>query len=616
MCGICGWFGTENPERSTVVERMVQAVAHRGPDGRRVSAVSGAALGHARLAVIDLTGGDQPMADASGRWWIVYNGELYNYRQLRAELPDYPFRTQSDTEVLLAAWLRWGPDSLNRFRGMFAFAIWDTERRALFAARDLFGEKPFYYAFDDDGGLLAASEIKGVLASKRVRPKLDPAAIDAYLALGYVPPDRTVWQNVHALPPGHRLTFNTTGLRVECYWRSHLASESMDADTAAERLRELVHQAVRRQLVADVPVGAFLSGGLDSSTIVAVMSEQDAAPRTFSVGFGDAINELPYARAVADRYATDHHEIDLGEPDVADLLERMATVYDEPFADTSHVPTYLMAGFARRHVKVVLTGDGADELFGGYDHYLPLVRSENVRGSYWRWLIGRAVVRLGRLQGTRLDHRSRAQGLAARWPDMWTRSVMAQTHLPPRLRQRFWRDRYRVPGPEAMLERYRAEMDDGDEGGDGMCGRGGAFHFDLTCYLPGDILVKVDRAAMAHGLETRVPFLDRDVVEFMLAVPTVLKVDDGRTKILLRRAFESAWPPEIRRRGKQGFGSPMERWRQRADVRTLAADVFASRSRLRRLLPGLKDPDRCGNPYGWWILLTLGLWLETNNIPI
>lgn len=566
-------------------------------------------MGHSRLRVIDPDTGDQPMSDASGRYWIVYNGELYNYRELRRELAGYPFRTRSDTEVLLAAWLRWGQDCLDHFRGMFAFALWDTQEKALFAARDLFGEKPLYYARERGGALLIASELKGLLASGHVDPVLDIEAVDAYLALGFIPPDRTVYRNVHTLPPAHRLFFDERGLRVERYWQPRLAPESITLPAAAERLRELVVQAVQRQLVADVPVGAFLSGGLDSSTLVAVMAEKNARHvKTFSVGFGRDINELPYARAVAERWATDHHDVDLGEPDVADQLERMAGIYDEPFADTSNIPTYLIAGYARQYVKVVLTGDGADELLGGYERYIPLARSIGLEASRWQWWVCRLLARVVARRGSRFDSLSRAMGLAARWSDPWDRALASHTHLRPALRQTFWADRHQVAEPERTFGAFRP--DDSTQGLDR------AFHFDLTCYLPGDILVKVDRAAMAHGLETRAPFLDRDLVEFLLTVPGGLKVGDDRTKIVLRRAFETSWPAIVRSRGKQGFGSPIGRWRRRPDVRALAADVFAPRGRLRQLLPGLGNPDRCRNLYGWWILLVLGLWLEKNNLSI
>ena len=588
---------------------MVGVLAHRGPDAQRTCTVPHAALGHTRLSVIDLDTGDQPMADASERYWIVYNGELYNYRELRAELDGYAFRTSSDTEVLLAAWLRWGPSCLDRFRGMFAFAVWDTQCKVLFAARDLFGEKPLYYALDEEGNLLVSSELKGILASHRVDPILDFDALDGYLALGFIPPDRTIYRNVYTLPPAHWLAFDENGLRLERYWQLRLTDERMDLAEAADRLGILVRQAVRRQLVADVPIGAFLSGGLDSSTIVAVAAEQSSRDvKTFSVGFGHEINELPYARAVADRYGTERYEMDLGEPEVAEQLERMVGVYDEPFADTSNIPTYLISAFARRHVKVALSGDGADELLGGYDRYLPLARSQGLQAHRWQWLLCRACSRLVGSRWPTLDYAGRAMGLAARWPDMWTRGRMSNTHLSPRLRRNLWGDRWTSLNHDGPLQAFRPAL--------GTRGLNRAFYFDLTCYLPGDILVKVGRAAMAHGLETRAPFLDRDLVEFILGVPGVLKVENDQTKILLRGAFANAWPPAICHRGKQGFGSPIARWRQRPDVQELAAEVFASRGRLRQLLPGLKR-STCGrNPYGWWILLVLGLWLEKNSIPL
>ncbi|HLF22837.1 MAG TPA: asparagine synthase (glutamine-hydrolyzing), partial [Burkholderiales bacterium] len=348
---------------------MVGALRHRGPDARGVMRLPGCQLGHTRLSIIDLASGAQPMRDESGRYAITFNGEIYNYREMRDELAalGHRFNTQSDTEVIMRAFAEWGESCLRRFRGMYAFAIWDDREQQLFAARDRFGEKPLYYARMPDGTLLLASEIRSLLASGLLVPRLSLEAVDAFLAFGYVPPDRTVYQNVQTLPPGHCLHWKGGELTVKRYWYPQFNPQPISLDDAAERMRELLAQAVRRQMVADVPVGAFLSGGHDSSTVVALMQQHTKVPvKTFSVGFGSYINELPYARSVAAMYGTEHHEIDLGAPAVGPMLERMAAVYDEPFRDPSHIPTYLISEYARKYVKVVLTGDGADELFGGY----------------------------------------------------------------------------------------------------------------------------------------------------------------------------------------------------------------------------------------------------------
>jgi asparagine synthase (glutamine-hydrolysing) len=604
MCGISAIAGQSLTERSGGIERMAAALDHRGPDARAVARLPGCALGHTRLSIIDLACGDQPMSDATGRYHIAFNGEIYNYAELRDELvrQGLQFRTRSDTEVVLNAYAQWGTGALDRFRGMFAFALWDAQERALFAARDLFGEKPLYYAAAGDG-LVLASEIKALMASGLVAAELDPAAVDAYLAFSYVPPAMSVYRAVRPLPPGHWMRWTSGAPSLGRYWTPRLQTQPMGLDEAAEHLRPLLRQAVRRQMVADVPVGAFLSGGLDSASIVAMMQGLNPEPvKTFSVGFGDEINELPYARAVADRYQTEHHEIDLGAPPVGTLLERMAHVYDEPFADSSGIPTYLISRFAREHVKVVLAGDGGDEMFGGYAWYPMLALSETIAGSRLEWLILRGLSRAIRERVRPLYRRSVAVGLSARWPDMWLRAAMNQIYLSGARRTELWGNR----------PQQRFDLQDADIAGPTVEGLNRAFYFDVTTYLPGDILVKVDRASMAHGLETRAPFLDRDLAEFALSLPASLKVDTaGRTKIVLRRACQQDWPETVRSREKQGFGAPYRRWLGRPDVRALVARTFRLGGPLRDLLPGISASPPPAT-YETWTLLTLGLWLDTH----
>ena len=606
MCGICAIFGGTG-RSAGAIQAMVAALRHRGPDAQSYRQVSGADLGHARLSIIDLSGGDQPMADETQRYWIVFNGEIYNYRELRDELiaRGHRFHTRSDTEVILAAYMAWGARCLDRFRGMYAFAIWDSSERRLFAARDLLGEKPLYYALATDGSLLLASEIQSIAASDALRPRLDRAAVDAYLSLGYVPPDRTIYDNVHTLPPAHALEWREGATpRVWRYWQPLSTARAQSLDEAGERLRFLLEQAVRRQMVADVPVGAFLSGGHDSSTIVAMMQQQSSRPvKTFSVGFGEIINELPYARAVAQQYGTEHHDIDLGAPPVAELLERMAAVYDEPFMDPSHVPTYLISEYARRHVKVVLSGDGADELFGGYAWYPLMATSTQVSTAMLPWLVTRSVSRLLRDRIPRLARDSQARSIARRWPEPWERYVRYKIGN-ERERRAWWGEANRVT-PFFPGDYYRPDAD--------AVGMDRVLHFDLMSFLPGDILVKVDRAAMAHGLETRAPFLDRDVVEFALSLPASLKVAGDHTKVLFKHALKRYWPASLHQRKKQGFAAPYRDWLARADVQALLARVFRAQSPLRELLPGIPAGLPQARDYRTWNLLTLGLWLERRS---
>jgi asparagine synthase (glutamine-hydrolysing) len=605
MCGIVAVVGP-GAARPEMLPGMVDTLEHRGPDARGVKSVDGCALGHARLSIIDLSSGAQPMSDAAERYWIVYNGELYNFPELRAELErsGRTFRTHSDTEVILAAFDEWGRECLDRFRGMFSFALWDTRERTLFAARDLFGEKPLYYARKGDGTLVIASEIRAILASGLIEASLDLQSVDAFLAYGYVPPERTIYRGIATLPPAHHLEWREGRERIAAYWEPAIGHRRIALEEAAEELRHLTARAVERQMIADVPLGAFLSGGLDSSTIVALMQMQSSRPvKTFSVGFGTMINELPYAEAVARRYGTEHHAIDLGDVDAAALIAKMAAVYDEPFADTSHIPTFLVSQYARRFVTVVLSGDGGDELFGGYGWYGLLQRSQAIHFATPQWLLLRGASKALRDRWSGLRDRSQAAGLAARWDDVWTRDLMVHTVMRPPLRRRLWGE-----NAPAAYEPSRYKPGDAVEGLDR------AFDFDVRFYLPGDILTKVDRAAMANSLETRAPFLDRDVAEFALSLPAQLKVANGQSKRVLRAAFEELWPDEIRRRGKQGFGSPIARWMAEPAMRELIERVSAPASPLRRLLPGASGDDFRRSDYASWILLTLGLWLDTHEV--
>jgi asparagine synthase (glutamine-hydrolysing) len=608
MCGIAAIVATEGELAAGGIERMAQRLHHRGPDAWKCVSLAGCQLGHTRLSIIDLATGDQPMADETRRYWIVFNGEIYNYRELRRELEQQGrrFRTTSDTEVLLTAYLEYGERAVNRLNGQFAFLIWDAQERRLFGARDRMGEKPLYWAPSPQGVFLFASEIKALLAPGLIEPRIDPTSVDAYLGLLYVPPDRTIYANVHTLRPGHALRWEKGRLEQWGYWQpAYSRSAAEDGPAVIEELRRLVSEAVRRQMVADVPVGAFLSGGLDSSTVVALMTRHTPHPvATFSVGFGDLINELPFARAVAEAYQTRHHEIQMDIP-VGEMLERMAEVYDEPLADSSNIPTYLISEFARRHVKVVLAGDGADELFGGYDWYRLLFEEEPGDGV-WAGLNafrGRLLRRLGLADdlqvGRALLPRQR-QRLARQHPELWRRHLAGSTMM-TLARAALWQRTELPDGGEALRRAF--------EPGPEIRGLDRATDFDVRCYLPGDILVKVDRAAMAHGLESRAPFLDLDLVEFTLRLPSQLRFKDPQLKGLLRRSCAELWPEALRKRSKQGFGAPIRHWLRRPDVRAKLERVCAPRHPLAALLPGV-----CGmshrDPQLSWTVLCLGLWLE------
>jgi asparagine synthase (glutamine-hydrolysing) len=606
MCGIAAIISSSG-DASSDIRRMADALAHRGPDDAGVWLGAGCALGHRRLSVIDIAGGQQPMVSADGRLVIVFNGEIYNYRDLRAQLlaGGRTFRTSSDTEVVLEGFQLYGEDVVHHLNGQFAFLIWDTARSRAFAARDRTGEKPLYWARPSELDLVMASEVRGVLSSGRVRPRLDPAAVQAYLTLNYVPADLGIYANVQPVPPAHRLTWEGGAVTLERYWRPAYSTNEISSNEAAHHVRELLEAAVERQTTAaDVEVGCFLSGGRDSATVAALMAAQANSLNTFSVGFGDLIDELPFARAVARTYKTTHNELQMDIP-VAETLERVTDAFDEPFGDSSSIPTFLIAEFARHRVKVVLSGDGGDELFGGYEWYRPLVTGHEAGSSPFqatgvqaRTLLIRALAKVGMgspERTARALHESTGIDLNRSFSDPFDRHVAFvgnKVHA-------------RVQGTNeatvSLLDRLYRPADYVD-------GLDRAVDFDVRCYLPGDILAKVDRASMAHGLEVRSPFLDTKLVDFVLSLPVSIRLDRGSSKPILAAAVEDLWPDVIRRRPKQGFGAPLGEWLKRPDVSAIEHRVLLVGSPLMHLFEeGLTRPS---SPQARWNLVCLGLWLE------
>lgn len=613
MCGIAGILSSGHIPRDGAIERMTKSICHRGPDDIGFIFLADCHFGHCRLSVIDIDGGKQPMADETGRYSIVYNGEIFNYRELRVVLKGkgWAFRTESDTEVLLRACQEYGEEVPRYLNGQFSFAFWDSKKKNLFAARDRMGEKPFYWAINGKGDFIFASEIKALLKNDSFRPSLNNLAINDYLMLNYIRPDCTVYEEVRTLRPGHILTLEQGRVRERCYWQPRYSVlADVDPDEAVKRCRYLIDQAVERQMVADVPVGAFLSGGLDSSTIVALMSSHAKKPvKTFSVGFGKIINELPWARIVAERFKTEHHEIQMDVP-VGEMLERMAEVYDEPFADSSNIPTFLMSRFASKDVKVVLSGDGGDEIFGGYEWYTHLLAPDKLEFSDTSLIrlavvknILRVLARVGipckeaRDNAVNVHRYARIHRDHARPIDRHLALVMGSN---------------RNNGPDESQDRI-------DSLGKAFCafedsgGMDQATSFDVNCYLPGDILVKVDRAAMANGLEVRAPFLDVELVEFLLGLPWGLRFKNMELKHLLKSSCNDLWPPEVRTRLKQGFGAPVREWLDRKDVKEIGRRVLARNSAFLHLFPGTRKRVFKQTPQRSWALLCLGLWLEKHS---
>ena len=602
MCGICGLLAPSGRPDPDLVERMNAAIVHRGPDEGSVDCFGRCVLGHRRLQVIDLVTGSQPVADETGEIVAVFNGELYNFRGLRAELAGHEVRGSGDTPVIPHLYEESGPGFVSRLEGMFALALWDAGRERLVLARDRVGKKPLLWTRLPDGTLAFASELKALLQLPGVAREVDPGALDAYLALQYVP-SGTALRGVEKLPPGHLLVAEGGSVRVERYWSLEPRSEQLGEAEWLERVRETVSAAVRRRLVSDVPLGALLSGGIDSSIVVAEMARAGGQVRTFTVGFGDErYDERAYARAVAERYGTAHEEI-VVEPDVAELLPRLARAFDEPLGDEAALPQYVVSELARGRVTVALTGDGGDEAFAGYERYaaVDLARRVALPGAG-------AAARMLRWAGRR-EPRSRANR-AGRLLELGalpaaTRYARLMEVFPAELRAELWEPAF-VAQPVPAWQLLGSPDD----------GIAGLQRLDVATYLPGDLLLKADIASMAHSLEVRSPLLDHAVLELGVSLPDPLKIERRRGKVALRRAFADALPEAVAGRGKTGFGVPIARW-FREELRPLAADVLLgetarARGQLRpaavaRLLDDHVS-GRADHAHRLWCLLMLELW--------
>ena len=566
MCGLVGIFDTrgERPVDRALLDRMNERQHHRGPDEGGLHVEPGVGLGHRRLSIIDLASGQQPMASADGNLVLVYNGEIYNFAALADELRalGYTFRTHCDTEVILYAYAAWGEACVTRFRGMFAFALWDRPRRQLFLARDRMGIKPLYYAPLADGTVLFGSELKALTACPQLPRQIDPLAVEDYFGFGYVPEPRTIYRAALKLPPGHTLTLRRGEPVPEPrqFWDLPLEPQPVTGDVTHE-LIERLREAVRIRLVAEVPLGAFLSGGVDSSAVVAMMAGLSAEPvNTCSIAFGEAaFDETVYANDIARQYRTRHHREQVAADDF-DLLDTLADVYDEPFADSSAIPTYRVCELARRHVTVALSGDGGDESFGGYRRYRWHLQEERLRGrlplALRRPLFGALGALYPKANWAPRVLRAKAtfQSLARDSLEGYFDSVAV---LSDGLRAPLY-----SPAFQRELQGYRAiEV---LRRHDRLAGAGDPLrrvqYLDFKTYLPGDILTKVDRASMAHALEVRVPILDHPFVEWAAGLPSDLKVRGGEGKAVFKQALERHLPRDILYRPKQGFAVPIARW--------------------------------------------------------
>ena len=565
MCGIAGYFSASpGPEESeALLRRMNRALAHRGPDGEGVFVADQVGLAHRRLAVIDLTTGQQPITSPDGRQALIFNGEIYNFRELREELrlKGYTFRTQGDAEVILTLYREHGEACVHQLRGMFAIALWDGPRRRLWLARDRIGIKPLYYSWDGRR-FLFASEIKGILQHPGVPKALDPLAIDDYLTLAYIPAPRSVFRDIRKLEAGHMLSVTAEGVTDTRYWDLDMSPRwDRGAPQAAVSLLEAVRESVGKHLVSDVPLGALLSGGLDSSAVVGLMSECSEEPvHAISVGFpGSSADELPYARLVARAFRVRQDEIQVAEP-TEELLDRLAWHYDEPFADPSAPPTFLLCEAARRRVTVCLSGDGGDESFGGYRRYRVAAAQGGIAGAVRERVgaeaLGRALAHAP--AGKWVPKPLRRETLMSRLG----RSPEEQYRAGMTLFSAAMKERVYAPG-------WKARLGDHDTGSvlAPHLARAAAWdpitrlqYLDFKTYLADGILTKVDRASMAHALEVRVPLLDHRVVEFAAALPSRYKVSSAQGKLVFKRALRGLLPREILTRRKTGFTPPMNDW--------------------------------------------------------
>jgi asparagine synthase (glutamine-hydrolysing) len=620
MCGIAG-IVSQSADLE-FVGPMTEAMSHRGPDGSGMWSDGLCALGHRRLAIIDLSAkGKQPLCNENGTVWIVFNGEIYNFQELRRELESYghKFNSHTDTEVIVHSYEQWGTECVRKLRGMFAFAIWDQPKRRLFLARDRVGKKPLYY-FDNGRCFAFASELQGLLQNPEVHREVDLEAVDSYLSWGYVPAPLTGFKNVSKLPPAHFLVFDAgpdrTRTLLERYWDLQYSPKfKMSESEAAEHLREKLTEAVRYRLISDVPLGAFLSGGIDSSIVVGLMAEVSGTRvKTFSIGFDDDdYNELRFARTIAERWSTDHTELTV-KPDELAVLPKLVRHYGEPYADSSAVPTFYVSQITRSGVTVALNGDGGDESFAGYDRYAA-VRIADRLASLGPF--GSATAVLARFLPDSIDPKNRVRR---------AKRFLSAAHEERPVRYGRWVSYFTAAAKEQIYASSFADavarrntrhwMEDlWKEVGD-LESIDAAMAVDIKSYLPYDLLAKVDIASMANSLEARSPFLDHVVMEFAAQLPVHLKLRGRQSKYLLKKTFADLLPRENVRRRKMGFGVPIARW-LRTSSRELLQDTLCSQQARQRGYFKAEQVDhlvrehiteKADHSFQLWNLLMLELW--------
>lgn len=610
MCGIAGIAysdGITSPEEQTLT-RMHQALYHRGPDDCGVYVAPGIGLAFSRLSIIDLSGGHQPMCNEDGTVWIVFNGEIYNFQALRHELQKrgHLFKTGSDTEVIIHAYEQWGEDCVQHLRGMFAFAIWDHNHRRLFLARDHLGIKPLFYATLNDK-LVFGSEIKGILPALEHRPTIDPDAVREYFTYFYVPAPYTIYRELRKLLPGHYLVWSNGDIRTVRYWRLEFCAEERSLAEWEEAVAAKIEDAVRAQLVSDVPVGAFLSGGIDSSSVVTFMTRhQSQPPKTFSIGFEvPEYNELPAARLVAEHLGTEHHER-ITRPVGVEFIHKLVRQFDEPFADSSAIPTFLVSHLAREHCKVVLSGDGGDEAFAGYSYrtHRFVATAQRLPVHMRRFMVQPALSLLasGTSNSSALQRLSKSmqQDLVERWLEAHafggkaeSQRILSQELLS---QPRMWTYR-EVVGQDSGVREIQDPVSQ-------------MLYLDTHYHLPNDMLTKVDRTSMANSLEVRVPLLDHELLQLLARMPGKYKqrgLGNSGTKYILKRVMAPLLPRRTLKRRKWGFEVPLWYW-FRNDWNTLLADILSSSAMQQLGYIDLEAAKGADDPGLRWALIIFGAW--------
>ncbi|AZI21922.1 asparagine synthase (glutamine-hydrolyzing) [Chryseobacterium taklimakanense] len=592
MCGIAGIITPNARNYTEEIQKMTRAIAHRGPDAEHHEFFENAALGHRRLSIIDLSQtGKQPMFSDTKNECIVLNGEIYGFDELKKKYGEYPFRGTSDTEMVLAMYQRKGTELIHELPGMFAFALWDEKKQELFCARDRFGEKPFYYAFGKNGEFIFASEIKAILRSGLIDPQFNSGALYHFLQYGYVSAYQSIYSNIFTLPPAHFLIYSNGNISVERYYEIPKNELGISLSDAKEEFTSLLKNAVQKQLVADVEVGSFLSGGLDSSTIVAMVNEFKDKQTTISFGYSGEDSELKFADEIAKKYGTHHIEIFENRGDIAAELLKISPFFDEPFADMSYVPQFKICEAAARHLKVVLAGDVGDELFGGYSFYNVENQLKN-HFSYNNILYKFGLKQFGKFRETsyltkeNIKHKNILDFHQNSVRNFFSSKEIAELGINAKYDQQY---SFKA-NPHSLNDIMKT---------------------DLEKYVPGNMLVKSDRMAMANSLEVRTPFLDKDFAEFCIQLPENLKLDSENDKIILREAMGNYWTETIRNRHKQGFGSSVEKWFEEISLMELSDDLLKNRSsKVFDVIHFSAAQKYLNKDKKHWNLLQLALWAD------